>query len=338
MMTPGYWTAFGIPVLTILLLLIVIIAASFSHRSLPFVAQTLDTDAQTRDCFSDRSSPVVDGAFVAQTLNTDAQTRAYFSRMTEADLRANSSECRHTNDTAESRYLRSVLDPSRMSERDMARVTEVVALADALVSPLLSATEAPWRVAVLKDGGFGAQFPHTLGGIVCMPERFFRGGVSQDVTVSTLVHERVHIFQRMFPRETHRLLVEHWHLRRVCRNSELVCGRQGELPPIRSNPDLDGWVWTHTDNGDDDDEGGIEVAAQVYTSHRPRDLSDSVVRSLRHYPHGFRGSGRDREAEEAGTPRYEHPYERMAYELQDILTRRVSLPPDHPVAMWARLR
>lgn len=238
----------------------------------------------------------VDAGSMTALLDSDPSVRSFFGRMSRQDILANANLCPRSDERPSRRYVRSVLEPTRASRE---RITVLVQRAADLTGELMV---APWRIAVLRRGGFGAQFPHTLGDVVCMPEEDFEDA---ERAVRTLVHERVHIFQRKFPAPTRRLLVEHWGLRRAYRCQGVAT--EGVL--LRSNPDLDGWLWTETRIPD-------VVVAQVYTTGTPEDLSSSsAVRFTAKTP-----SRMERLPADGPAPMYEHPYERMAYELEALLS------------------
>lgn len=239
-------------------------------------------------------------------LSQDEQARAYFETLTAADMCAmdvdDPGAPTHGRVDAHALYLRSVVDDPRCLERIRARIRACVREASEAAEPLLPGV--PWRIAVLMDGGFGAQYPHTLGDVVCMPQALLQSAPRHDL-VRTLVHERVHVFQRAFPEATRRLLVDRWGLRRIERAA-------GRVPLARSNPDLDGWVWSEHPSRPD-----VGVA-QVYASACPSHLGDSCARLLTGAP---------------GAPQYEHPYERMAYELAEVLHAGRASEHD-PMRLW----
>lgn len=228
----------------------------------------------------------------------DASTSGFFSGMSRQDVMANANGCTHLGESASQRYLRSVAEPDGTTRE---RISALVRRASVLAAGLMPAG-VPWKIAVLYPGGFGAQFPHTLGDVVCMPLDSF---ADADRVVRTLVHERVHVFQRMFPEATERLLVEHWGLRRAYMHHSVAT--EGVF--LRSNPDLDGWLWTERRGG--------HVVAQVYTSSAPADLSASSALRFKALTPSLMGAVES--DPHAAPPTYEHPYERMAYELEAYL-------------------
>ncbi len=206
-------------------------------------------------------------------------------------------------------YVRSVLPthaPAAMAalpqlQQDVRRAAR--ALRDAGF-PALLLEGAPWRVALLADrGNVEGGLPHTHGDIICLPIALYgaqKGSRdAEDDRVRTLVHERVHVYQRLRPRETAALLAARMGVRNLGPAHRL-------LPPAllgraRSNPDLDGCLWAHASG---------EAGLQVYASPRPRGLWDSTPHWVRLSPDGGGSLG--------GAAAYEHPFEEMAYRIAAV--------------------
>jgi hypothetical protein len=64
-------------------------------------------------------------------------------------------------------------------------------------SPYSAALLGPWRVCVLDaDRTIEDNFPHTHADAVCLPSSFFG---AREGRTEVLIHERVHVHQRLFP-------------------------------------------------------------------------------------------------------------------------------------------
>lgn len=57
----------------------------------------------------------------------------------------------------------------------------------------------PWKLAKI-DASLENGFPHTLGDVIILSDAFFSRPIG-DMT-ATLIHEKVHVFQRLYPKET----------------------------------------------------------------------------------------------------------------------------------------
>ena len=100
----------------------------------------------------------------------------------------------------------------------------------------------------------------------------------------TILHEKVHIFQRVFPVETNVLLTHYWQY--------AINGIKSNMPRVRANPDTNNILYRR---------GSVSECYQRYNSDTPRDLADSVRYCVK------------------GVHLYEHPYEQMAYIIADLL-------------------
>ena len=134
----------------------------------------------------------------------------------------------------------------------------------------------PWVFALTDGNDYENGMPHTRANVI-----FLSNEVDETLAnlTKTLVHEKVHLYQRLFPNQCVAYLNNkgfmQWKL------------RQG-VPRIRSNPDLDPWIYidTHTD----------KPLMALYASDKPKNISDIV--NPFHNIH------------------YEHPYELMAYTIE----------------------
>lgn len=140
----------------------------------------------------------------------------------------------------------------------------------------------PWKFAKLDDA-FEHGYPHTLHDVIFLPSSFLDDD-SHDKLCETLLHEKIHVFQRTHPDITARIL-DHEYMR--------LDSDATRLPPLRrNNPDLDRQIYQHRST--------MCTTVQVYNTMLPKDLADSRIVCLnpncrqKHHP-------------------YEHPYEEMAY-------------------------
>lgn len=133
--------------------------------------------------------------------------------------------------------------------------------------------------------------PHTHATIICLPRTF----LSQDdaTCVQTLVHEKIHVWQRTQPWTCAAYVAVAGYLR--------ACRRDALGPDVRrrtrSNPDIDDFVYRRPPGG----------ATVFLLAERPTSLSDGSVTSL--------DGG-------ASCDRYEHPYEAMAHTLSESLVQQ----------------
>jgi hypothetical protein len=234
---------------------------------------------------------VTDRAVVAAQLGFDA----YFAGLTPCDLAARRAA---SPAGARAEYLAAVV--TRPAARELASLAAHVRAARALLPrirlPALGALEAalPWRVVLLADS-VESGWPHTHGELICLPRSFLAAGLSA-AGVATLLHERVHVCQRVGacqpPPEPAPLVS--------------VAEFDARFPDLarrrRSNPDLDAFLY--------DDGAGRDADAAVTVA-----LFDDVGAAARGGLGAARHSRVDLATGEVLGPArepHEHPNEAMA--------------------------
>ena len=216
----------------------------------------------------------------------------YFDNMNEYDLSARHSP---SKEAYKKTYLDSIKEFSAIEKK---RLIKLVKRADAVLKPSFPALyDIPWKFAKV-DETIEQGFPHTLGDVIILSNRFLNGH-SESYQTNTLIHEKVHVLQRKNPRWAQRVTAE-WGF------SEYTPNR--ELPNRRNNPDLSPILYGTN-------EGPI---MQLYTSPSPVSLSDSQAVIVREA--GIVPISND----DIGMPPYihqlEHPYEMMACMIPLLVT------------------
>lgn len=130
----------------------------------------------------------------------------------------------------------------------------------------------PWKIAVVSGNVYENGYPHTRQDVI-----FLSTNELNSISLGrTLLHEKVHVYQRMHPEDMQRYLSDNqfkpWKMRK-------------DEPMARANPDLDNWIYIDPQTN--------KPMVAYYTSSKPSSISDVV---LEH-------------------PSYEHPYEKMAYDI-----------------------
>lgn len=223
----------------------------------------------------------LDRATMLHMIATDASARAFFRRMNRQDLIA-----RGAASCAD--YLHAyVAGISRFDAEERRRLMELASQVDAKTVSFAALHGISWRFAKTNDS-VERGMPHTLS------DTIFVSNVHR-LNAVTLLHEKLHVFQRRHPDATARLVNRRWGF------TAAVPHRQAAL--ARNNPDTDGaWhAWP----------GGILVVGR-FDTERPSDLTRaSAVASA--------GDGRWRtlRPQDLDAPAYvarqlEHPWELMA--------------------------
>lgn len=135
----------------------------------------------------------------------------------------------------------------------------------------------PWKFSKTTDA-YEAGYPHTRDDIIFVSSSLLKDAHGH--LVSTLIHEKIHVLQRMYPQ-----LIKSCIKEMGCKPymlKEQYMKTQNRR--LRANPDLDEWIYTNNNN----------VLALVYTSDYPMSIMD-----VEHVT--------------SNTHTSEHPYEYMAY-------------------------
>jgi hypothetical protein len=92
----------------------------------------------------------------------------------------------------------------------------------------------PWTIAVTKGNGSAYEYglPHTRGDVIIIPESAV---VESDDFVDTLMHEQLHVYQKMYPEDFQKYLDSEGFVRH--------CWRR-EIQNVAANPDADEWVYS----------------------------------------------------------------------------------------------
>ena len=146
------------------------------------------------------------------------------------------------------------------------------------------AAEIPWVFAKTKGRVYEGGMPHTRMSVVFITDET----LTQDENglVSTLVHEKVHLYQRLYPDDVFKYIQAFGYQIFKERLSEQL---------IRANPDVDPYIYLHPETK--------SPMGAFYVSGTPKGIKDVDFTPV------------DR-------PEYEHPFEMMAYGIADVLTKK----------------
>jgi predicted RND superfamily exporter protein len=140
------------------------------------------------------------------------------------------------------------------------------------------ASKIPWIIGFLNDTGYENGFPHTRNNIIIIPVHLFNNKSSLQ---KILIHEKIHIYQKMYPDDIQLYLNEHGFTRYCLRQNYNDC---------RANPDLDKWLYK-------DSNGNIMKSKYI---NNPKSINDVIFEPI-------------------NNDTCEHPLEYMAYSLADII-------------------
>lgn len=92
----------------------------------------------------------------------------------------------------------------------------------------------PWTIALTKGKGSAYEYglPHTRGDVIVIPESDV---VESDDFVDTLMHEQLHVYQKMYPEDFQKYLDFQGFVRHSLRKN---------IQNVAANPDADEWVYS----------------------------------------------------------------------------------------------
>jgi hypothetical protein len=180
----------------------------------------------------------------------------YYDTFTRFDLRA-----RHVASVADyiDRIPHAIVDASTDLH---ARIKKAVPIVDARLARIQQvgfngqkAADLPWRIGFIKDNksGYEDGLPHTRVDLIMLPTRLAKA--CDNELINTLFHEKVHIYQKAYPRD-----MEKW----LAHNGFERVRRRTKGSRIRANPDIDEWVYRDANR----------VYKCLYSSETPRHIED----------------------------------------------------------------
>ena len=223
----------------------------------------------------------------------------YFSRMNSLDLIARSSK---TQEEYKQKYAESII-PFHDTEKQM--LIDASSNIDIHLEPFDKLFFIPWKYLKVKtDIEMG--FPHTLEDTIVLTEPFFN--LNYEQRIITLLHEKLHVFQRKFPTETNEFVLNVMGFQ-IKKKSEKFNNK------TRNNPDINNITYGKHDF----------YTLQVYNSGNPIRLSNSrPVKVNQESLEVSNVTPGDLELPEFIT-QLEHPFEIMASYLPLILLQRITL-------------
>ncbi len=131
-----------------------------------------------------------------------------------------------------------------------------------------------WTIGLIKDNLYEEGFPHTRKNLIVIPLYSLK---NPSQLTNTLIHEKIHVYQKMFPEDINEYLVNNGFTKYKLRNN---------FNNTRSNPDMDEWIYKNKND---------EIMMAEYYEN-PKSIMDVNI-----IPNN--------------NSKYEHPFEYMAYDI-----------------------
>lgn len=121
----------------------------------------------------------------------------YFQGLGKTDMRVRN--CNSPNDCRE-KYIASIRSVNR---NEQLVLTSLINMVDEFIKPYDKLHSIPWNFKIIQ-GNLESRFPHTHHDTIYLNATFFNNVGQRNI--ETLIHEKIHIYQRMYPCETNMLL------------------------------------------------------------------------------------------------------------------------------------
>jgi hypothetical protein len=136
-----------------------------------------------------------------------------------------------------------------------------------------------WKLGCIQGKYYENGLPHTRSDIIILPDTKV-DKYSDERLTKLLIHEKIHLYQKLYPDDVDIYIKE---------NNYKRIKKREEEDNIRANPDLDEWIYVDSKN---------KINKASYNDN------PSSIEDIKYYP--------------INNQNYEHPYERMAIEIENL--------------------
>lgn len=135
--------------------------------------------------------------------------------------------------------VRDLTNYSQYIESDINKtLTQVIAndinSIDLLLTPYKNLLDIPWKIAILQEN-VENNLPHTHNDVIFLPKAF--NNFEDQARLETLLHEKIHIYQRKYPIHTQLLFTTYW--------LTIPYSLRTYEKPNRSNPDINHIIYSY---------------------------------------------------------------------------------------------
>lgn len=220
----------------------------------------------------------------------------YFKELTQADLYARKAM---TKDEYIERYIASYIDIEQtVKTNTMILLQQCNDILKKFSGMLYS---IPWNI-VFVSNEIENGYPHTHGDVIILSPHLFKYNNDSHL-ISTLLHEKVHVFQRTYPDICHKIVKAMGFYKVMKRVDVDVFSRNIRYTIYpRSNPDLDEYVYAYD----------RKIIIQSYLQDKPKSIADSHVIIISEEDGSFVPIGELSNIIPYYVQQIEHPYEVMA--------------------------
>lgn len=146
----------------------------------------------------------------------------------------------------------------------------------------VKACGSQWKFGCVSGKLYEGGLPHTRYDVIILPEYVLNNYTDTELC-RLILHEKIHVYQKMYPTDIDKYTQYHHFYKKM---------RRRDVDDARANPDLDEWIYNDSNN-------------QSYMALYKADSSN--ITDVTFYPNNSHF--------------YEHPYEKMAYDMEKKLTQ-----------------
>jgi len=136
-----------------------------------------------------------------------------------------------------------------------------------------------WKLGCIHGKYYENGLPHTRSDIIVLPD-IKVDKYDENKLIKLLIHEKTHLYQKLYPNDIE-IYINKKNYKKI--------KKRDENDNIRANPDLDEWIYVDSEN---------KINGALYNDN-PVSIED-----IKYFP--------------VNNQQYEHPYERMAIEIENM--------------------
>ena len=145
----------------------------------------------------------------------------------------------------------------------------------------VKASSIMWKIGAIKGKSYENGLPHTRKYIIVLPIEKINLKTPEQLCV-LLCHEKIHVYQKKYKEDIDKYLKK---------NNITILKIREEKDMIRANPDLDNYIYTNNNN---------IIYSAKYNSTKPSSIVDIQYNN-------------------DGTQSSEHPFEKMAIDIENLI-------------------
>ena len=123
----------------------------------------------------------------------------------------------------------------------------------------------PWTFGIIENNQYEGGLPHTRNHVIILQSNIIDAHSHAELS-ALCIHEKIHVYQKMYPHETQVYIDEHY---------EKVKKRE-EQDNIRANPDIDEWIYMDKTTG--------EILITIYRENAKKIIDVVDGNQMREHP------------------------------------------------------